>query len=242
MLKDGLMPMRYYEYLSTAKVDMLYPQIDQTSRSAGGEIGFDLKVIKASRKTDGKKEPTVHEELATVEDWIYANEPVGNIDEPEAWIYGRMSMAALLVNGSWRFPAPGELKDSAAVFAGRSEKGAYLLLAGAARHLTLASRIEPTSYADMAMFASHSTMIEILIRSYPDTQDRETAGYELEHPLLHDSHADQMIGRPVDGMLSKRGPGRTRHYEFLAKRLDTGTTGDGHLATLGTPLFVALAD
>lgn len=60
--------MRYYEYLSTSKVEMLYPQIDRSSRSAGGEIGVDLKVFKVSRKTDGTKALSIHDKLSAVEE------------------------------------------------------------------------------------------------------------------------------------------------------------------------------
>lgn len=138
------MPMRYYEYLSTAKVDMLYPQIDQTSRSAGGEVGFDLKVIKASRKTDGKKEPTVYEKLAAVEDWIYAREPVGSMDEPAPWISGRLDLVESIVSES-------------VLFAARSKTLSYLLMGGSAAHL------------DQAKGASRPTTDEAaLIRHGPD--------------------------------------------------------------------------
>lgn len=234
------MPMRYYEYLSTAKVDMLYPQIDQTSRSAGGEIGFDLKLVKASRKTDGTKEPTAYEKLAAVEAWIYANEPVGNIDEPKAWIYGWMPMAALLVNRAWVTPNPDEFKDSAAVFGARSDERSYILLAGSARHLALVDRICPSSYEEYDLFGSHISMICALIMSYPDTKDQKYPGEETINRLPH--MADQLIMRPVDRMLLSRGIGPTYHYEFLAKRLDTGYSDDGRPVTLATPLFVALAD
>ncbi|WP_425300795.1 DUF7019 family protein [Nocardia wallacei] len=55
---------------------MLYSQID---RSAGGEIGVDLKVFKASRKSQGAKALSIHDKIAAVEDWIYAHEPVGTV-------------------------------------------------------------------------------------------------------------------------------------------------------------------
>jgi hypothetical protein len=164
--------MRYYEYLSSAKVDMLYPQINQTSRSAGGEVGFDLKVIKASRKTDGSKAPTIYEKLTAVEEWIYANEPVGTVDEPEAWIYGRITLAAMIVSPDWSRPRPGQLTNGVVLFAGVSDTGAHVLLAGSARHLT-ANPDQPSTIESGYFSPSAGSALRQLLRDYQNLEDRE---------------------------------------------------------------------
>jgi hypothetical protein len=45
--------MKYYVYISDAKVDMLLPQIPHDARKKiATEIGIDLKVFQAKRKTE----------------------------------------------------------------------------------------------------------------------------------------------------------------------------------------------
>ena len=114
--------MRYYEYLSSAKVDMLFPQIDRSSKVTGTEIGISVKVLTFSRKTNGQEPPSVYEKLAEVEDWIYAHgEPVGTVDEPAAWIYGRMRLGMTVVPKGWeRRDSPQVPLDGTVLFAGDS--------------------------------------------------------------------------------------------------------------------------
>lgn len=70
---------RYYEYLSQVKIDMIYSQIDTTTRPTSREVSVDFKLVKTSRKTDGIEGPTVYQKLDVVEDWIYEHEPPGTM-------------------------------------------------------------------------------------------------------------------------------------------------------------------
>lgn len=261
------MPFRYYEYVSETKVEMLYPQIDQTSASAGGEVGFDLKIIKASRKTGGRRDPSTYDKLDVIEDWIYAHEPVGNVDEPKAWIYGRMSLAVAIIDTSWETPDPDEIKSAAVVYAGRSEDGSWLLLGGSARHLTaerdhnvprtelsyLTSKI--TSAADSLHFLLHRCREVFSDGPSSDLHEQALSDIEERHPwelitmpvhIILDNFAGHRRLAAELGVPSRRRIiSRIGHYEFLAKRLLTAEP-EGHpsqrLATLATPLFVALVD
>lgn len=221
------MPMRYYEYLSAAKVDMLYPQIDQTSRSAGGEVGFDLKVIKASRKTDGKKEPTIYEKLAAVEDWIYAHEPVGSMDEPAPWISGRLDLVESIVSES-------------VLFAARNKTLSYLLMGGSAAHLDQARapadlpRMRPRSSGTDQIFSA-------LQRFAANTKEIDSAKGSGSFHARTGSYAVTTVVQGIDLMFRQPLYPRVQHCEFLAKRLQTITI-DEATVTLATPLFVALAD
>jgi hypothetical protein len=82
--------MRYYHYLSSNKIEMLYQQIAEYRPKVNTDFGIDLKVMKASRKSERSEgEPSVYKKLREVENWIYEHEPVGQADNPDVWIYGR---------------------------------------------------------------------------------------------------------------------------------------------------------
>jgi hypothetical protein len=82
--------MRYYHYLSSNKIEMLYEQIAEYRPKVNTDVGIDLKVLKASRKSErSQSEPSVYNKLSEVENWIYEHEPVGAVDTPNVWIYGR---------------------------------------------------------------------------------------------------------------------------------------------------------
>jgi hypothetical protein len=82
--------MRYYHYLSSNKIEMLYEQIAEHRPKVNTDVGIDLKVIKASRKSERSEgEPSVYNKLSVLENWIYEHEPVGAVDRPNVWIYGR---------------------------------------------------------------------------------------------------------------------------------------------------------
>lgn len=216
------MVMRYYDYLSEAKVEMLYPQIDQSSKVVSREVGVDVRLLKVSRKIDGTRGPSIYEKLSAVEDWIYAHEPVGNVDEPEAWIYGRMSLAETIV--APMVPVGGLGEDYTVFYAGKSDSGAYILLGGSARHLNAVSS-QTTPVFDVRRSSSRYA-IENILRHFPDSEDPKTFA-DLRTSQY--TSAARFILR--DAPLSE--------YEFLAKRLVTDSDNN---VSLATPLFVAQAN
>jgi hypothetical protein len=242
------MAMRYYEYLSSAKVDMLFPQIDRSPKVVGREVGVDLKVVKISSKTDGKNPPSGFEKLAEVEDWIYAHEPVGTVDEPAAWIYGRMRLGMTVVPKGWeRRDSPEVPLDGTVLFAGDSLAGACVIMGGSARHLHDLHAL-PVADVEYRQAGSNATALGILLRCYPDFDD----------PVPPDGFAERpsrdrywLIARPAMDILlaatgkDRRSPGgldaADGEFEFLAKRLQTSTSGK-RTASLATPLFVARID
>jgi hypothetical protein len=242
------MAMRYYEYLSSAKVDMLFPQIDRSSKAVNTEFGVNASVLKISRNTEGQNPPSVYEKLAAVEDWIYAHEPVGTVDEPTAWIYGRMRLGMTVVPKDWKRRASRtELPlDGTVLFAGDSGDGACILIGGSARHLHDPHAM-PAVDMQSGRVGSNASALGILLRSYPDFDD----------PLLSERFAAQpsqdrywLIARPAtDILLAAAGDGHSStgidavdgEFEFLAKRLQTAVSGK-RTASLATPLFLARVD
>ncbi|MCO6004504.1 SAVMC3_10250 family protein [Actinoallomurus purpureus] len=180
--------------------------------------------------------------LAAVEDWIYAHETVGNIDEPREWIYGRMPMAATLMTQAWEAPTPEQRRQSAALFAARSDAGSHLILAGAARHLVLANNLPQVSEHDRDMFSSSITLLMLLLQNYPELREAAAKGDDSRRGANHylgylAPAVELLMSGDLDGYVSKH------EFEFLAKRVVTATAASGQPpATLATPLFVALAD
>ena len=51
--------MKYYIYISDAKVDMLLPQVPHdVQKKVSTDFGFDMKILKATRKTEAESDDT----------------------------------------------------------------------------------------------------------------------------------------------------------------------------------------
>lgn len=251
--------MRYYEYLSTAKVEMLYPQVDRSSRSAGSEVGIDLKVIRASRKTDGRKPPSIHDKLATVEEWIYTHEPVGSPDEPDVWIYGRTDLLATTLNltdesglVAGRFQGPGDTDTGPVLFTPSDGTQPDFLMGGSAHNLSARRAYPDMPLPPQMRFTSSPIM---LLAALGAVADELGIGMSADSGELGFAGDCEMIGELAAWIRTNAGSGPRQHpaagfrvspptllgeCEFLAKRLRVGPST--HLVTLATPLFVALLD
>jgi hypothetical protein len=245
---------RYYEYLSTSKVEMLHPQLVLGRSPATSEIGVDLKLVKVNRKKDGAGELPLHDRLSAVEEWIYANEPVGTVDDPDVWIYGRTELlAATLTLGADVTPGPVLYTPA---------EGPELLMGGSV-HNTSGRRPYPGAElpSTVRYFSSRVELGAILSqfaadlglpdRGAPDSEreDGEWDVYTGLTALLRDDHsripnwlAHHVASEPADVMSAK--PVSLGECEFLAKRLRTtaGHTDPPRPATLATPLYVAITD
>jgi len=83
--------MKYYQYISDSKVDMLLPQLALAFRQKiAGEIGFDLKILSAKLKGDINSLDDRISRLAVVANYIAETQQVGTIQEPASWIRGTL--------------------------------------------------------------------------------------------------------------------------------------------------------
>ncbi|RJL32789.1 DUF7019 family protein [Bailinhaonella thermotolerans] len=234
--------MRYYEYLSVAKVEMLYGQLGGPGPAVSHEVGLDVKVLRATRRSETTGEPGLYDKLTAVEDRIYASEPVGSVDEPAAWIYGRMPLSAVLLP-----PAGDGAADRAVLFAGASETGAFLVMGGAARHLTSQAGAPPIQGGGLS--PSGRLGLQQALKAYA----AEIGAAVPEHDQLgrpaFPVHPELVPGRlhsPAHEIASRGTP--LGACEFLAKRLASGPATSSHphwptpTGTLATPLFIALTD
>lgn len=230
--------MRYYLYVSTAKLGMLHPQISSSPKISASEIGIDLRVIHAKRSTTRNIQAAPLEQLNTVEDWIYSHESVGSVDEPEAWIYGRLNL------GASNFAEEEELSEQeisaeGVLFGGITDAESAIILGGSGRHLTAGPR-----YADKEGHSHYFSWSVALMRALTSF-NRDADGFRgYGGPYDDDWLYDEII-RAARHMLNGYMGMPLGSCEFLAKRLRTVTAGryeEGGIATLATPLFVALEE
>ena len=88
--------MRYYSYISDAKVDMLLPQVpDGIKQTVAAELGFDLKLVKGKMKAETKTLEDRVARLAVVEKHLRKEEQLGSVLNPRKWIEGQHLMYSL---------------------------------------------------------------------------------------------------------------------------------------------------
>ena len=85
--------MKYYVYISDAKVDMLFPRVphDITERVAL-EFKMDLKLHAARPETEAEGGDNRIARLETVVRFIRERGNIGTVDEPDEYFEGSLSM------------------------------------------------------------------------------------------------------------------------------------------------------
>jgi hypothetical protein len=222
--------MKYYIYISDAKVDMLYSQIPQKLKSnLAAELKIDLKVLSASVKRE-KSEETRYSKLQIVIDYIEEHMAVGTVDSPKAYFRGTMPI-------KW---GPYGSREPVVYFGGATKK-TVLGLGGSLHHVIGRETGEQVH--------SHSATPYLLAvlndeLNLPPPTDMEIEGLSIEEMIPHALHATLIATRAL------KGP--EQRVEFLAKRLLylSKTTTDNcdwwrpnnEGVLLGTPIYVALAE
>src|SRR4051794_34822239 len=84
--------MRYYVYVSDAKLDMLAPQIPAKIRnSIAAELKLDLKLLSLTMKSKDSEE-TRYSKLSLVTEYLRKHEDVGSVDDPHPFFAGSLTM------------------------------------------------------------------------------------------------------------------------------------------------------
>jgi hypothetical protein len=116
--------LKYYIYISDTKVDMLFPQVPhQIQKTVATEYGIDLKVLKATRKSEAHIEENRITRLEAVVRHIREHGQVGPVDEPAQYI----SEADMPLHFA-------EIRDRYIYFYGETAK-TLIGLFGSAKHL-----------------------------------------------------------------------------------------------------------
>jgi len=85
--------MKYYLYISDAKLDMLYPQVPHAiKKKVSTDVKVDLKLLGGSRKSEEETEENRMTKLEAVVRFITENEDVGIVDADHAYLADTLEM------------------------------------------------------------------------------------------------------------------------------------------------------
>lgn len=95
--------MRYYVYLSDAKVEMLWSQIPPPERpEISSDLEINLGVVKfALGRRRKKREPTRYDKLKAIVDRLEDRNLIGTIDEPLPYVRGTLQMRWAPYESAW---------------------------------------------------------------------------------------------------------------------------------------------
>lgn len=222
------MSLRFYLYVSDAKVDMLLPQLDSSvGMSHTTEIGADLKVFNIKRSTASSPDEDRFQRVERVADLLEESGVVGTLEAPGPFVRGRMLMRWGLLDCADEAPL--------VYFAGRAGR-TVVGLGGSAAHV-----LGSSADAGSGVALSRSLLPSLLdgLRRNPDIAPvfDEGEARSLDHAgrtaLSAARHAAEEI------------PGPPQRIEFVARRLLYGPapgTDGGNFVLLGSPLYAAYVD
>lgn len=232
--------MRYYVYISDAKVEMLAAQVpSKLLRRTAKDLRIDFKVLSVSLHQDPSEE-TRYSKLQVVLRALEEAESIGTVDVSGSWFRGSEPLA-------WGHVGPhGEVVYFTGVV---GEK--LLGLTGSSRHVLGG---QPSSYVDTdrERYAPGGSWARHMVESALSQDLSVTEGGQSDEAFQKGDGAaiTAMLG------LHRRLVGHREPVEFVAKRLlelpaeavdlDAGLAGTDLPAfegiLLGTPLYVAMAD
>jgi hypothetical protein len=217
---------RFYTYVSEAKLDMLFGQIPPKMVSRlSAEAKVDLKVISLTVHKD-RTEADMYGRLEIVEAYLDRIHEISWMTQPSAWFRGECDL---------RMSGYGRASDAPVLMTGR-EGSTVVVLIGSAHHL-IGQRVSPESATVghsmlPSLFRLVQQAVDDRLVTAPDGIPRRESAAEKEQML----HQVVQLGRGL------RGPGSPS--DFLARRLLSGVVTDGQGEQLdvvvGTPLYVAL--
>ena len=218
--------MRYYLYISDAKVDMLLPQVPGVlQKKVAAELGFDIKLLSGKISTERATLDTRVARLQTVEAHLLAEERLGTPDRPASWIEGELLAKTV------------DIGEGAVLFVSEAESW-LLALGGSSHHIVGNIRGEKviSSYsfapylAERLKFLTEKKphfLLKFSEESPRNSLSSKSQGFDAWTDLIWDvcRHA--------------KGPSQAIH--FLAKRLASEVAAD-KTVTLATPLYVSLVE
>jgi len=227
--------MKYYVYISDAKVDMLLPQIPHdVKKKVALEFGFDLKVLTAKIGTQQESEENRISRLETVAKFLQEYGNVGTVDEPDQFIEDKLPMR-------WGpYDVFGGEKPSVVYFGGETAKTVFGL--GGSLHHVIGNVGTSQSYASASVVPFLlSCLSKDLAASGSEAKGNETSGAQADSDEQEALFAVHLATRDLKGPQQR--------LEFLAKRLLQGPSPypdrdprAGMQVVLGTPLYVAMVD
>ena len=226
--------MKYYVYISDAKVDMLLPQIsDDTKKKISTEFGFDLKVLTAKRTSEFLVNENRIARLETVVAFIREWGNLGSVDEPDEYIEDSvpMRMSRILSERLEQLGTTHRPGDGLVYFAGRTTR-THFGLGGSLKHM-VGMTSPPVDSWPSGCFSAATFIVEALGQTLEPTNiDPESTYVPLHLAAVH--------------AMAEDASGLVENLEFVAKRLLyhrlEDTPGKKGAILLASPLYIAKAD
>lgn len=226
--------MKYYIYISDAKVDMLFPQVPHDiKKKVATEWKMDLKLLSASRRVETEGEDNRIARLETVVDFIREYGNIGTVDEPDEYIEDTLQMR-------WG-PFMENLEETPVVYFGGETEKTFVGLGGSMHNVI--------GNAGPSNANSRSATPALLDFLYRELNINKPIDLFSDEPDFYREYLKE-VATPSEcvalAATSLHGP--EQNVEFLAKRLAYGPVDRSEdpdrkpFALLATPLYVAMAD
>lgn len=238
---QGGYQLKYYQYISPTKIDMLYKQTAGQSAMQEAILGFDLKIFKASIKSKKDGQLSDIQKLEAVIHQLKGLRLVGELDEGKPYIRGSFRL---------KFGGYGDRisETSPIAFWGGVNfnypyKDLAFAMAGSRKNI-----IGESSDAPQAA-SSHSlteAMVAWFLKNLPDSTAEESS-QETSVMGMHRDLDDYDVANGTYLAASQMG-GTTGNFEFIAKVLHRSSWDKGfrmssfNRIVLATPLYVAMSE
>jgi len=229
---------RYYTYISEAKLDQLYSQVPRKVLSRlAGELHIDAKIASMSVR-NVEADLSTFDRLRLVERYIDEHCETGWFTEPRGWFRGELDLRWAIVR---RF--------GAVVHTGL-DHDTVLAMVGSARHLVGQAKPVPGSELDTPA-SDLPALLGIVERHVEDyrampfgAHGPTDRGWPFAGRYGPDEEEQEALEQVLYFSRGMRGP--RQPCQFLARRLlqghTTGPDGQSVNVVIGTPLYVALSD
>ncbi|RRR99200.1 DUF7019 family protein [Glycomyces terrestris] len=242
-------PLRYFLYISDAKLDMLFEQIDPAQRRrVSMELGLDLKLASVVLRQGDPPRTARLAKLRIVERYIDRHHQVGTGVQPGAAFFrGSMPMRWGWLSNGYEPESPTNGFDTV-FFRGQDANG-IVMLAGSRRHVL---GEEPTEENQRLVAYSATPNIMAVIAENLSARPDLAEDWRLlrADADIGNEAAMAVLGHPEDGLHDAtriRLSGPSQDLEYLAVPLIQGEVPNDaqpsrHTrAILATPLYVAVA-
>jgi hypothetical protein len=234
--------LKYYLYISDAKVDMLLPQVPlDIKKRIATKFNLDLKLLTFSEVNSPADRIA---RLEAVVSFIRGFRKVGTVDHPDEYVSDSLPM---------RWGPYGEMVDSPLVYFGGTTDSTIVGLGGSAWHVLGGNkRTSSGAYSHSATpFLVNFLKKELGLPTNPsDVGSLQMARTNFSRQVSSTIESDDpdLCLRAV-GLATTQMSGHLQKLEFLSKRLLYSRTrheapgkGSGRSVLLGTPLYVAMLD
>ncbi len=221
---------KYYIYVSTAKLDMLYAQVGSAGKDKKSlEWTLDLKAFKVVRKSESEDEPDTQDKLKDVMDALEYSQLVGTVDEPNDYVRATLPMRYGVYRDSGR---PDE--EPPLVYFGGTTEETVFGFGRSTRHLQGNAGCSATGSRSMTPY---------LIPHLLWGMGQSPKGWVAFSTVSQND--DQAVSEAIT-LATDNNPGPTQNLEFFSKTLFRSKRYDlerGKMMAilLGSPLYVALA-